>query len=381
MSISKFDYIIIGAGAAGLNLALRMQKESYFDTKQILIVDKEAKNTDDRTWSFWEKGPSKLDKIVTKQWLSGVFFSPEKKYELNIYPYIYKTIRSSKFYTYARNELSKSNHISWVKDEIKKVIGNKVIGSKGTYEAGHIFDSRIPNAFEKEKETYSSLVQHFKGWFIKTKKASFNPDQFVMMDYRIMHEDQTSFMYVLPFSEDYALVEYTFFNTYFVEDDVYEQKIKRYLSDFLQVRDYDILEIEKGSIPMSDYPFHQHHSKHCTLIGTAGGWVRPSSGYSFKNAQRFSKAVVNNIKTGKLPSDGVAKGRFRKYDSIFLEVLKQKNQFGPKIFETIYTKNDLVTVFRFLDEKSSLIEDYKIMNSLNYPEFRKALAKKIIRKD
>ena len=51
-----YDYIITGAGAAGLMLAYRLAKDSFFDQKSILILDPIKRSTDDRTWSFWEDG-------------------------------------------------------------------------------------------------------------------------------------------------------------------------------------------------------------------------------------------------------------------------------------------------------------------------------------
>ena len=55
-----YDYIITGGGAAGLMLAYRLAKDSFFDQKSILILDSIERNADDRTWSFgkwvWENG-------------------------------------------------------------------------------------------------------------------------------------------------------------------------------------------------------------------------------------------------------------------------------------------------------------------------------------
>ncbi|MFK7809417.1 MAG: lycopene cyclase family protein, partial [Saprospiraceae bacterium] len=53
---NTYDYAIIGAGCAGIHLALAMMKDSFFADKQILVLEKEAKNTNDRTWCFWEEG-------------------------------------------------------------------------------------------------------------------------------------------------------------------------------------------------------------------------------------------------------------------------------------------------------------------------------------
>ena len=173
-------------------------------------------------------------------------------------------------------------------------------------------------------------------------------------------------------SEDTALVEFTLFNQILLKDDEYEHFLKRYLKEFLKLGEYSIEEVEQGIIPMSDYPFHIHHEAHLTKIGTAGGWVRPSSGYSFKNADRYSSMVVENLKNGRPPAKGIANSRFRMYDSIFLKVLESRNDYGEEIFTRLYTKPHIHSVFRFLDEESTFGEDLKVMFSLNKPQFWRA---------
>lgn len=378
--MQQYDYIIIGAGAAGLNIAIRFATDSYFSDHRILIIDKDDKVTNDRTWSFWEKGPSKRDKFVTKQWTKGVFYSDEKKHELFIYPYIYKTVRSSDFYDYARTIISKAKHITWSKEKVQSIDEGNVTCTDHCYSAGHIFDSRVSDDFSQNSHKYSSLIQHFKGWFIKTDQKVFDPDEFIMMDYRLRWQDQTSFTYVLPFTENYALVEFTLFNQKLLTDEEYDLMLKTYIKDFLKIDTYEIVEVEQGTIPMTDYPFHKGHSEFVTKIGTAGGWVKPSSGYSFRNANRQSKKIIDNLKNGKIPYEGIIKKRFRKYDSTLLDVLCRKNELGAYIFETLYTKHPMPTIFEFLDEKSSLIDEVRIMNSLNLPEFRKAFFKKLFKK-
>ena len=38
-----FDYVIIGAGAAGFHLSMAMLRDSFFKKKRILIIEKEDK--------------------------------------------------------------------------------------------------------------------------------------------------------------------------------------------------------------------------------------------------------------------------------------------------------------------------------------------------
>lgn len=71
-----------------------------------------------------------------------------------------------------------------------------------------------------------TLQQHFKGWVIKTEEPVFNPEEFVMMDYRLREPETTSFTYILPYSKTEALVEFTYFSKEVVNDATYDKYLK-----------------------------------------------------------------------------------------------------------------------------------------------------------
>ena len=372
MSIPSFDYAIIGAGAAGLHLAIQLADDPTLRNKKILLLDRDAKVANDRTWSFWEQGESRWDEITAKQWNHATFFSSQGRHEIPLDDYQYKTIRSSDFYQYAKQKIQ-SAEFTWVEDEVVEIRGQEIVGNQDTYVASHLFDSRIPPSYWQENHKYPGLIQHFLGWFIETPKPVFNDSEVTMMDYRVKWKNQTSFHYILPFSSTSALIEFTLFNQELLEEREYEETLKSYVTETLGIEEFNIVEKEQGQIPMSTYPFKRHHTKTLTKIGTAGGWVRPSSGYAFKNSERYARMIVKNILNNRLPSKGVATNRFRFYDKIFLQVLQERNDLGEQIFETLYTKQPAKSLFRFLDEESNLGEDVRIMFSLDQPIFRKAL--------
>ena len=73
--MQNYDYIITGSGASGLMLAYRMAKDSFFDNASILIIDKEKKTSNDRTWCFWENGEGEWDELLHKSWDKIIFES------------------------------------------------------------------------------------------------------------------------------------------------------------------------------------------------------------------------------------------------------------------------------------------------------------------
>ena len=89
-----YDYIITGAGAAGLMLAYRLANDSFFDQKSILILDPIERITDDKTWSFWEDGEGEWDNLVSKSWNSVIFANSISKLKISLGPYRYKMIAS-----------------------------------------------------------------------------------------------------------------------------------------------------------------------------------------------------------------------------------------------------------------------------------------------
>ena len=89
-----YDYIITGGGPAGLMLAYRLAKDSFFDQKSILILDSIERNADDRTWSFWEVGEGEWDSLVSKSWDSINIANSKSHLKRSLSPYRYKMIQS-----------------------------------------------------------------------------------------------------------------------------------------------------------------------------------------------------------------------------------------------------------------------------------------------
>jgi len=197
-----------------------------------------------------------------------------------------------------------------------------------------------------------------------------------MMDYRIKYPEATAFTYILPYTERKALVEYTFFSPFLTEDKIYDAKLQLYFEEILKTKDFEIKSTETGVIPMTDFPFDKENTRQITKIGTGGGWIKPSTGYSFKNTEKRILKIIENIKRGKMPGEDLINDNFRKYDAIFLDVLARNNQKGEEIFTKFYTRNSPQEIFRYLDEETSVIEDLKIMMSLNSFDFIESFFRK-----
>ena len=115
----QFDYIIVGAGCAGLSLAMHMMKSSAFTQSQILIIDKAPKQVNDRTWCFWEQENGLFEPIVHHQWEELAFHGPSWSANFSIDPYRYKMIRGLDFYNYCFRELAGYGNVRICFDKVE----------------------------------------------------------------------------------------------------------------------------------------------------------------------------------------------------------------------------------------------------------------------
>jgi lycopene beta-cyclase len=379
-----YDFAIIGAGAAGLHVALAMLENEFFAQKKILILDKEEKTRHDITWCFWEKGTGKWDDIVSYSWESGAFISSSTYIPLKLPPYQYKMIRSEDFYALAKKQIRNLENMEWKQMTVEEVRQEEdsytiLSGEGSSFMARFVLDSRIDSAFFKKKDPYFRVWQHFKGWVIETQERVFDPETFTMMDFRAKHQETTSFIYILPTSQTTALVEFTLFSPDLLEEKEYDDAIETYLTEVMLLSEYKVLEEEKGVIPMTDYPFHLKNTSNHVQIGTAGSWVKPSSGYSFKNSEKNARRLVENLHQGKRPDSGIIKSRFRLYDTLFLDRLYRANDTGEDLFVTMYSKNHIHSIFKFLDEETTFIEDLRMMSTFKPWPFIGAIYRRLIR--
>jgi lycopene beta-cyclase len=176
------------------------------------------------------------------------------------------------------------------------------------------------------------------------------------------------------------LVEFTLFSNELLSAEVYEEALEQYIKSYLGLSNYQIEETEFGVIPMTDQRFPIQLGK-CINIGTAAGFVKPSSGYAYKRTQEKIKILVaNRMATGRW-DPGVMRSswRFRWYDSTLLRVLAGDKVGGAVVFSALFGRLPASLVFRFLDEKSTIWEEIRLMMQVPRLPFIFAAIKQLLR--
>lgn len=361
--MQHYHYIFTGSGLSALMTVYEMILSGKFIDKNILFLDENPKKSNDRTWCFWDD-TTQFDEIVSKKWNVALFADASIQRDLQLHPYQYKMVRGLDFYNLVFDLIHKQDNIHFAH---QKVIDFEELGShcvvktvSQSYTCNKIFNSIYNPNLVKNQTKYPLLQQHFIGWFIKSKEEVFDKNKATFMDFSVEQRGNTRFMYMLPTSSTEALLEYTLFSKDLLSKEEYENEIKKYIQK-LGITEYEIVEKEQGNIPMTSYKFWKHNTKNIINIGSVGGWTKASTGYTFKNTTKKSKALIEFISKETDFRKFHKMDKFWFYDLLFLDVLYRRNDLGSKVFSALFEKGNPTLIFKFLDEETTFLEDLQVI--------------------
>ncbi|WP_340153409.1 lycopene cyclase family protein [uncultured Marivirga sp.] len=380
----KYDYIIGGAGLAGLTLAWQMIESKLLENKQLLLIDADSKQSNDRTWSFWSEPKMWITDLPIKQsWDRAIVRGKDFDLTQSLSPYRYYNIRGIDYYQFVFNKLNKHPQVTFIQDVIvSEDEENKCVHTEKTsfYYDSYFFKSYFfPDQLKSMNVTGKHFIwQHFYGWKIQTDHAVFNPSEITYMDMQVPEvKGGLSFAYILPTSEDQALVEFTLFSADLWTKEEYETALKNYIHQNLGLQDFKVLDEEFNKIPMTTAILSKRN-KSIVPIGTIAGTVKPSTGYSFVRNFYHIQQIIKVLEGKSNNFDIKSSSRFRFYDEVLLNVLITEKRTGHEVFGNLYKKNKLPLLLKFLNEDTNLLEDLKIMNTVPKWSFIKAVAEEVI---
>ncbi len=379
--MQHYHYIFTGSGLSALMTVYEMLLSGKFEDKSILLIDENTKKANDRTWCFWDED-NLFDKIVSKKWNQAIFANEKFNRILELTPYQYKKINGLDFYELVFKKISEHKNIHFLNQKVVDFteLGNHCVvkTENETFTCNKIFNSIYNPEVVKSQTKFPLIQQHFIGWFIKSKEAVFTPNCATFMDFSVEQKGNTRFMYVLPTSENEALLEYTLFSKNLLSKGEYEAEIQKYIEN-LGITEFEIIEKEQGNIPMTCFPFWKHNTKNIINIGSAGGWTKASTGYTFKNASKKSKALVQFLKSESDFTKFHKRDKFWFYDLLLLDILGSKKELGSKIFSSMFKSGNSTMIFKFLDEETSISEDLQVIWRCPKMIFVKALIGRIFK--
>jgi len=341
--MKEFDYTIIGGGCAGLSLAYELEIHNKLKNKTLAIIEPRLEYKKDKTWSFWKTTDHDFEDCVKKSWKKFSINIPNKTKFLECDKLPYQSIDSGLFYEKINSILKQNLNISFYSDISEISLNN----------------SFIFNSVPSKDSVGNRLWQHFKGVEIETTKNVFDDEIINLMDFDCQQLDSVHFFYTLPYEKNKALVETTWLSG--MNNDLemnYDEQLKNYIENHLNIKNYKINYKEKGAIPLF-YPSNMNE-KNKMNIGTAGCMTRLSTGYTFLNIQEHSRFIRENIENIRNVQKYEIRKKYRFLDKIFLRVLNRHPKKMPNIFFKMFD-NSPKTVIKFLSNKSNIFEDLSII--------------------
>lgn len=358
-----YQYIIVGAGCAGLQLADALLNDPGLSTESMLIIEASAIH-DEKTWCFWYAEQHRYSQLVIKSWKSIAFRARDTSVKAALPALSYQYISSTDFYEHQLALLHKDKRVTFLFEPVSTIEWNNGIRQVHTpseiITADYIFYSH-----HLSPPSSPTLWQHFLGWEIQTDTDLFDPATATLMDFSDATESQEVFFhYILPYSTRHALVECTFFSKELLDQTAYESLLRRYIETNLTTG-YQIVAKETGKIPMMlVVPSPYSTSTGIIPIGTAAGCIKASTGYSFTRAMRHTQQIIAYLKKEIDHIPAPSSSRFLFYDRLFLSLIQQYPHKMPGIFAALFKRNKIQRILRFLDEATQLWEEVMIFSRL-----------------
>ena len=374
------DVIIAGAGLSGLSLAVALLDAGLPDDARIMLVDpRETLSGADRTWCFFDLVPHAFESAITHRWSRWRVRNGAVEVLRSAPGITYCRIPGERFYEHALERLAAAGRrVEFVLGVTVEHLEDRgahvdVHTSAGVLRARLAMDSRPPSLTRPTGDGRNvNLLQHFRGRVVRSEEPVFEVDAATLMDFDVSQANGIHFIYVLPFDAHTALVESTFFTERLLPDEEYETAIETWLARRRPGVVFRTISHESGVIPMTTEPFDAWPSPRIVRIGTAGGHVKPSSGYAFLAVQRFVREFAPRVVSalgagGCAEPPAVRTPRTVALDTIFLSYLRSRPERAPETFYRLFERVPPAVLARFLSDTGTLADDLTVMRTSDSP--------------
>lgn len=383
------DVLILGAGLSGTSLAHYLVEAGF--QGQITLLDKRIDFAREQRWCTWSEIPPSMLPLVSHSWNSWKVCAnvggEQREARCTSHEYSYREIYAPRFFRHFHATWRDSKQVQLLLgQEIGLVEPNRdhvwVRTLDKTWRASWVFDTRFHSELDDQipivPQTRSAyFAQTFVGRVVEFERDVFTPSDAILMDFRLPQPPTeygagVHFGYVLPYSRRRALVETTAFTPSPLHRETHNSLLDCYLRTHFGT-DYRMTSEEAGFVPMTSAraSLRTPHQR-VWRLGVAGGLARPSSGYAFANIQRATQSVAQQIvaqqKGAQQELDdaqvAASSSKYRVLDDVFLEALRTSPQFAGECFMRLFERTPTDCLVRFLIEKSSLIDDCRIIAAL-----------------
>ena len=361
-----FEMIIIGGGCAGLSLAMRLS--SVLEKKRVLIVEARTEYANDRTWCFWGNDSAQLRHLVTHRWHSVSLQTQARRVKVDCRTAPYEMIAAETFYAAALQEISRNpcmelaSGVALTSEPWKDGELWQIETSAGRYAGKFLIDTR-PSLPVQTGEAV--LWQSFLGQEIECEAPAFDPTSASLMNFLPIENGRIPFIYVLPFSPQRALVEFTVFSPAPLGPKELAHDLELGIAAQVGAAKYSVRRTEHGILPMgltNPAPASQTSS---VRVGVTAGGARSSSGFAFQRIQRWAHVCALALSSGHGPlAHPPDSWSLRAMDNLFLRVLRARPEISPDLYLSLFGIKNPNRLIRFMSDQATLADCASVALSL-----------------
>lgn len=363
---SPFELIIIGGGCAGLSLAMRLS--NLLEKKRVLIVEPRTEYANDRTWCFWGNNSAHLRHLVTQRWHSVSLQTHAHRVNVDCRSTPYEMIAAETFYAAAVREIAQNpcmqlaTGTALVSEPTRDGDLWRIETNVGPYEARFLVDTRPQLPVQAGAAV---LWQSFLGREIECEVPAFDATSASLMNFLPIDNDRIPFIYVLPFSPQRALIEFTVFAPDPLGPAELSHDLDLGISAQIGSSKYSVRRTEHGILPMgltTPLPATQTSS---VRVGVTAGGARSSSGFAFQRIQRWAQACALALSSGSGPvTHSPDSWSLRAMDHLFLRVLRARPEISPELYLSLFGIKNPHRLIRFMSDRASLADCASVAASL-----------------
>ena len=363
-------YVVLGGGASGSAIVRALAARGV--AGPVLLVDDGSVPLDDRVWASWRPLSEPEDPAVSASWRRLLVATERGERELALVRHRYVAVRGRDLRAATDTALAAiggarltARALAVREDARGAVVSTDV----GDVRADLVLDSV---GLHPDVTSAPHAWMSFTGWEVECDHPAFTPDRLRLMDFRVPQDDGVSFVYTLPWSATTALVELTGFCAAASPQST-ETSLSAYLDGSLGAGRYAVTRREAATVPLRPH-VHRHSAAHHVALGESAGLVKASSGYGFELARRDAAHIAADLRAGRRPTGLVRSARHQAMDAVFLDLALRRPATLVAALEQLFARNPADLVLAFLDERSTLREEARLVSSLPVRPFVAAAA-------
>lgn len=359
--VMTYDWVIIGAGCAGLALANALHRHGY--AGRLLILEARKAYTHDRTWCYWARHGSPEHEQGEWSWDRLVFSSRETGWLHHQYhDWCYVCLSSQTYYQRSFIGLELSPFDFELDQQVIAIDGSADEGfcvqtQTHSYNAKQVMDTRF-----QLHDCVPLLYQKFIGREYRLSQPIKHSNTVRLMCDMHAKSGGIMFYYLLPFSAEYVLVEPTGFQPKVIKSAVFEP----YFSTIFDIENLQVshqVREETGILPMGLQSQTISPNRHYGGIG--GGALRASSGYGFLRIQRWAQDTASRIVFGRHLNSVYPEPRLQAVlDQLFLTIIRKHPARASQIFLDLMSGKDQTSFLKMMRDEASLCDWGRLMVKL-----------------